>query len=299
MLKQIGNRLMTAVIPRPTLSYDEEKLKAYVDYVVRRVQETPVQTSPYHHMHIESVLPDELYSASLTRLKQYRSSKGLKERLQDSPDYINRRYSLTESDHAEAKYIRNIFEAQPVKQALVDKFYVAPTAELVSELRIHHEEFEFVFIPAGRFQNIHVDIPAKFLSFVFYFPDRNCSEEEQQKNGTVLYDKSLEPYYSAKYSANSVGIFAPHFYSYHGFSTTIDRQVMVMFYVSDNGFEDWVVARRKDAPPFSDMKNCIAEKLRKYSLIEYASIDDRVDQEKRQCLINAPRGRVMLDRQAK
>ena len=275
------------------LTLTEKRLRLYKDHVLERISQTPVGKHPYHHMYIEHIFPDELYEATLRKVSQYKLGNKLQARAQDNPEYVNTGFRLNAAEDAESRYIQLLFEDEDVKSALVKNFYLKPTEDLTNHLRIHYDEFEFTFIEKNRFQNIHVDIPAKFMSMVFYFPETPPTEAEAKLNGTVLYDKELTPCHPAKYAPNSVGIFVPHFYSYHGFSTTIDRQVIVMFYVSDSGFDDWVIARRKDTAPFSDIKDCIERKLLKYPLIEYGEAPERLAAEKAMCRINAPRGRVL------
>lgn len=150
-----------------------------------------------------------------------------------------------------------------------------------------------MYTAAGRFQNIHVDIPPKFLSFVFYFPEFAIDEDAELKNATVFYDKDLEPQYKARYRPNSVGVFAPHFYSYHGFASTIDREVLVMFYIHPEEMDRWQLLRGQEEPPFEAIRAVIDDKLTRYPLIEYGLDPARRQAEREACQIDAPQGRVM------
>ena len=47
---------------------------------------------------------------------------------------------------------------------------------------------------------------SKVMSFVFYLPDHEVSDEEEQRNATVLYDRDLKPVYGARFRRNSVCI---------------------------------------------------------------------------------------------
>lgn len=162
-----------------------------------------------------------------------------------------------------------------------------------------HEKFEYIYTQARRFQDIHVDIPPKFLSFVFYIPEHNVSDLEEERNATVFYDKNLVEYYGARYKANSLCIFAPHFYSYHGFSSTIERGVLVMFLVNAKALARWNANKSRDVAPFNTLKDAIEAKLTVYPLIEYGRDPARILAEREACLINAPQGRVMRDDQGK
>jgi hypothetical protein len=134
------------------------------------------------------------------------------------------------------------------------------------------------------------------MSLVFYIPENEPDKDEEERNATVLYDKNLKPQYNAKYKANSLCVFVPHFYSYHGFSSTIDREVLIMFYINEEERKEWKKLRNRDhdIAPYDTIKDCIKNKLEKYPLIEYEQ-PEKIINEKNQCLINAPQGRVMID----
>jgi hypothetical protein len=133
------------------------------------------------------------------------------------------------------------------------------------------------------------------MSFVFYVPEKVVSPEEGRMNATVLYDKDLNPQYSARFRQNSLCIFVPHFYSYHGFNSTMERDVLVMFYVHENEMEFWRKQRGKEEPPYTGVLDAIEDKLRRHPLIEYGRAPERLAAERAACRINAPKGRVLLD----
>jgi len=135
------------------------------------------------------------------------------------------------------------------------------------------------------------------VSFVFYIPESDeLKDDDTLKNSTVLYDKNLNPCYKAKYIPNSVCIFAPHFYSYHGFDTTIERTALVMFYINEKLFDEYAenVAKihRKLGfdRKFLSFKTNICDKLTKFPLLEYR--DKSITDEMRNCKINGENGRV-------
>jgi hypothetical protein len=269
-----------------------DKLAPYRSHVLARIEATPTGSVPFNHLFIDNIFPAELYQGLLGRMLDYKGGGSLQRRRQDSAEYVNSRYRVIDSKDAEISWVRSIFSNPEVKLALLRKFYVDPTRELARSLEIH-KEFEFVYTAAGRFQNIHVDIPPKFMSFVFYLPEHEVSEREQELNATVLYDRNLEPQHRARYQANSVCVFVPHFHSYHGFSTTVDRTALVMFYINRRELDAWSAIRVKDAPPFAGLKDAIQSKLTRYPLLEYGSDPERIAREREACLVNAPQGRVM------
>jgi len=177
---------------------------------------------------------------------------------------------------------------------LVEKFYLNNPDELALRLKLHHE-FEYTFTPKNSFQRIHVDIPPKYLSLVFYMPDNPLPEEHELRNGTILYDRSLSPVYKAKFLANSVVVFAPNFSSYHGFDTTFDRSAIVMFYVEIDSLKAWRNRQESCKPPFTMIKNHIAWKLERDPQKFLTRTNRSISQEYRDCLINSPLGRVIRE----
>src|SRR5262249_51884949 len=109
-----------------------------------------------------------------------------------------------------------------------------------------------------------------------------------------LYDKSLVAHYRARFEPNSVCIFAPHFYSYHGFASTLERDVLVLFYVNRGELLKWRAVRQagKDEPPFAGLLDCIEGRLRQHPLMELGEDHERLVRERAACLVNAPQGRV-------
>jgi hypothetical protein len=261
-------------------------------HVLARIGAAVVGQEPFYHTFIERIFPPDLYDAVRAHVASCKSSDDVQERRQDNPDFVNERYSLFHSTEGVVERVRAIFSDPEVKRRLLAKFYVSPSQALAESLSVH-EEFEYVFTRAGRFQNIHVDIPPKYMSFVFYVPLVGVSPAEEERNATILYDKVLEPHYRARFKANSVCVFVPHFHSYHGFSSTVDRDVLVMFYVNRDQLRAWQTRpRRCEAPPFDDLLDAVEAKLRTHRLIEFAGGERRLAAERAACLVNAPQGRV-------
>ena len=275
---------------------DPVKLAAFKAHIIAAAEQCEVSFEPFGHTYIENILPDELHDAVRAQMFRHKYGGTLLDRHQDSELFMNKRFSLVGNKDIEAQYIHKLFSDTDVKMAFLRKFFLDVDAAFAVSLQIH-KEFEYMYTEAGRFQNIHVDIPPKFLSFVFYFPESAVSPDEELRNATVIYDKDLEPHYAARYRPNSVCVFAPHFYSYHGFSSTIDREVLVMFYISQDEFARWAEIRGgEEVEPYEAIRIAIAEKIQRHPLIEYGR-DPMVRQIAREgCLINAPRGRVMKDK---
>jgi hypothetical protein len=273
----------------------EEVYSRCRSHVLARIEEAAVGVHPFYHTFIDGIFPTDFYETVRAHMLSFKHSDKVHDRHQDNPAFMNKRYNLAESTDDVVQCIRGIFSDPEVKQALLKKFYISPTRELADALEIH-TEFEYTFTKGRRFQNIHVDIPPKFVSFVFYIPEHPVAPEEEERNATILYDKELKPHYAARFRANSVCSFVPHFYSYHGFASTIDRDVLVMFYVNGEYMRKWYQARAqaKDEPPFNVLRDAIEEKLRAYPLKEFEGSEARILAEREACLVNAPLGRILV-----
>jgi hypothetical protein len=285
--------MTTALSPLPDSKYLAERC---LPHVLSRIRQTAPGEHPFRHAYIERILPDDVYDAVHAHMLSCKYGGDVQDRGQDSAAFTNKRTNLFESEDDVAACLRAVFSAPEIKLALLDKFYVSPSPAFAQALSIH-EEFEYFYTEKDRVQNIHVDIPPKYLSFVFYIPERPITLEEEARNGTILYDKALRPHYPARFRPNSVCIFAPHFSTYHGFSTTIDRDVLVMFYVNPDDLRQWREARQTggDTPPFAPFRSAVARKLSAHPLIEFAGAPDRLEEERSACLVNAPLGRVLTD----
>ena len=123
-------------------------------------------------------------------------SDNLQDRHQDNPTFKNERSNLFESADEVVEIIRSLFSDPDVRQTLQTKVHISPSRELADSLSTH-EAFDFFFTEAGRFQNIYVDIPPKFMSFVFYILVRPFPAAEDERNATILYDNSLAPHITA------------------------------------------------------------------------------------------------------
>lgn len=269
-------------------------------HVLQRISETQGNTWPFEHAFIENIFPADYYAALRAQMLAFKHSDKVSERHQDNPLYVNKRYNLVEDYSDVIGCFRRVFSDREVKQAILRKFYRVPSAALADALAIH-EEFEFVFTEAGRFQNIHIDIPPKFLSLVFYIPEHPVTPEQEERNATILYDKELKPHYLARFKANSVCTFVPQFSSYHGFSSTIDRDALVMFYVNGDALRQWQSIRKaaKDQPPFTGLLDAIEQKLKDHPLMSFDEEGRRLAEERAACLVNAPQGRVLVDEHGK
>ncbi|MEE9345698.1 MAG: hypothetical protein V3U88_08835 [Methylococcales bacterium] len=275
-----------------------DNLADYRTHVLSRIEGTKISEKPFYHSFIENVFPDDLYDAIRNNMLSFKYSDKVQDRHQDSYAFMNHRYNLHDNTDETIECVRAVFSDITIKQALLKKFYCHPSEEFVEALDIH-SEFEYIFVAANHVQNIHIDIPPKVMSFVFYIPEHTVTPFDEERNATVLYDKSLTPNYKARFKANSMCVFVPHFYSYHGFASTIQRDALVMFYIHPAEFKKWRSIRKdaRDKPPFTGLLDMIQEQLTRYPLIEYGHDANRFLEERSDCLVNAPQGRVMTDDQ--
>lgn len=295
MLRDVARSLgLTGKEPKLSTADLGQDFLSLRSHVIKRIEDTEVGQKPFYFSYIESIFPEDYYERLRAHMLSLKGTDKMQPRAQDNAKFVNRRYNLVESGDQLILQLRAIFQDEVVKKALFSKFYLFPE-NMDHENVVIHKEFEYVFCEADRFQNMHIDIPPKIMSFVFYIPESKVSEDQEKKNATILYDKNLKPQYGARFRKNSVCIFVPHFYSYHGFSSTMERDVLVMFYVNRKIMNNWKKNTKNESPPFTELLDIAEEKIRAYPLIEYGDDLDRIKAERNECRINAPNGRVMVD----
>ena len=225
----------------------------------------------------------------------YKHNEELQDRNWDNPNFMNKKFALKDVNCYEINIIREIFDNDDIKKSLMKKFYYG---DYIDEMVFNHD-LQFVFTDGDRFQRIHTDIPAQFISVNFYLPEDELTEQEELDNGTILYDKDLNPCKIVKFKSNSVSFFAPHFYSYHGFNTTIkNRNTLLFFYAQKDlikRFYDNSKNQNEEQNP-DKFKDVIQWKISKYRLIEYGSDDleflTKLIKEKSDCKVNTQNGRI-------
>jgi hypothetical protein len=265
-----------------------------INHILKSIENSKIIEYPFYHLFIENIFSDEFYK----QLKEKCDNpEKIDTRFQDNKNFTNSRFSITNSEDPILKKVEDIFENKEIKLSLSSKFFEFPDS-VAKSISLHKDEFEFVYTQENKFQNIHTDIPSKFLSLVFYFPDDSVSlsEKDELDNGTILYNKNLEPIKSARYKKNSVCVFAPSFYSYHGFHTTIKRTALVMFYINkelhtiyEKNINYGLQTKENRLKMF---KFNIFNKLQSFPLIEYKNLS--LTEEFKNCKINEERGRVMI-----
>lgn len=266
-------------------------------HVLNRIKSTEINTYPFYNIYIENIFPDIFYDKLKKRMLYYKYNSNLENRNWDNPDFMNKKISLKNIEDDEIDIVKFIFDDSDIKQSIIEKFYI--NHDFIDEIVFTHD-LQFVFTEKNRFQKIHTDIPAQFVSVVFYLPEEdNISKCDELNNGTILYDKDLKPIKVSKFIGNSVSFFAPHFYSYHGFNTTVDnRNTMLFFYTQKDLIKRFYDnSKNQNGEQNVELfKNVIQWKITKYRLIEYGKDDmdflTKLLTEKNNCKIDTLNGRI-------
>jgi len=266
-------------------------------HVLNRIKSTEIGKYPFYNLYIENIFPDVFYEQLKKRMLYYKyNSEELEGRNWDNPNFINKKMSLNNLEDDIIDIVKFIFDDSDIKQSFVEKFYINP--DFIDEIVFKHD-LQFVFTEKNRFQKIHTDIPAQFVSVVFYLPEEDISEWDELNNGTILYDKDLKPIKVSKFKGNSVSCFAAHFYSYHGFDTTINnRNTMLFFYAQKDLIKRFYdnSKNQNGEQNVDSLKNIIQWKISKYRLIEYGKDDmcflTKLLTEKNNCKIDTLNGRI-------
>jgi hypothetical protein len=243
----------------------------YKSHILKKISETTIGEDPFYHLYLENFLPEDLYNLIKSKSIEYKL-KSIN-RKQDNKLFETKKFSLSESKDRVLLSFCNLFSDKDIQMALFKNFFFNPE-EFINDIEIFDKECEFVYTPAFKTQDIHIDIPSKYLSLVFYLPDEINNEEKQLENSTILYDKDLIPLQKAKYLPNSVCIFSQHFYSYHGFNTTIDRNAIVLFYINKKILPydlrmDILRDKSNVEEDIKSLKELMIKKFEEHKLIEY------------------------------
>ena len=265
------------------------------NHVLNKIETTDINIYPFYNLYVENIFPNDFYQLLKDRMLYYKYNESLQDRNWDNPSFMNKKFSLKDTNDYEIDVIREVFDDSEIKNAIMKKFYYG---NHLDEMVFNHD-LQFVFTDEGRFQRIHTDIPAQFISVNFYIPEDELTEQEELDNGTILYDKDLTPCKIVKFKPNSVSFFAPHFYSYHGFNTTVkNRNTLLFFYTQKDlikRFYDNSKNQNGEQDP-DKFKDVIQWKLSKYRLIEYGSDDleflTKIIKEKSDCKVNTQNGRI-------
>ena len=269
-----------------------KKLKKHI---LNRIVHTEINKFPFYNMYVENIFPDEFYLSLKYKILEYKYNKELEDRNWDNPNFINKKLSLKNYDDDEISLFRKVFDDSEIKNSIMSKFYHNFS---IGEIVFNHD-LQLVFTGKDRFQKIHTDIPAQFVSVVFYIPEDELTDQEKIDNATILYDKELNPHKLSKFSDNTVSFFAPHFYSYHGFNTTIENRNTLLFFYAQKDlikrFYDNIHNENGEQNP-DKFKDVIQWKISKWRLLEYG-LDDgefltKIIEEKSNCKIDSLNGRI-------
>jgi hypothetical protein len=265
------------------------------DYVLDKIETVDINTYPFYNLYIQDIFPEDFYKRLKDKMLYYKYNETLQNRNWDNPNFMNKKFHLTDVDDWEISQVKEVFDDPDIKGALMKKFYFDTYSGEIT----FNQDMQFVFTDGGRFQKIHTDIPAQFISINFYLPEDDLTDQQELDNGTILYDKELNPCKIVRYRGNSVSFFAPHFYSYHGFNTTIkNRNTLLFFYAQKDLIERFYDnSKNQNGEQNPDkFKDVIQWKISKYRLIEYG-LDDlefltKIIKEKGDCKVNTLNGRV-------
>jgi len=269
------------------------------NHVLEKIESSDVTQYPFYNLYITNIFPIDFYEKLKERMLYFKYNENLQDRNWDNPDFMNKKFSLRDiEDDDVINLIREVFNDVDIKNSIMSKFYFENWTDEIE----FNRDLQFVFTGKNKFQRIHTDIPAQFVSVNFYLPENELTQQEELDNGTLLYDKELNPCKVSRFVSNSVSFFAPHFYSYHGFDTTIDNRNTLLFFYAQKDLVKRFYDNSKNQNSEQDpdkFKDLIQWKISKYRLIEYGSDDmeflTKLIQEKSDCKVNELNGRITKD----
>ena len=160
------------------------------EHVLNRIVTKDINSYPFYNLYVEDIFPIEFYQLLKDKMLYYKYNEDLQDRNWDNPNFMNKRFLLRNIDDDEIDKIRQVF-GDEIKNALMKKFYYG---SYLDEIVFNHD-LQFVFTDGNRFQKIHTDIPAQFISVNFYIPEDELTEQERfydnskNQNGEQYPDK--------------------------------------------------------------------------------------------------------------
>lgn len=233
--------------------YNYEEIKIHV---INKINNATLNKYPYYNIYIDNIFPNYFYEA--IKQKSIEKNKGVN-------------YKLSNDNSEEILIIKKIFNDSDIKKSLLNYFYSDIT--FVNDLTIYND-FQFVYSKKNTKHEIHVDMPYKLLSIIFYLPSDDITENEKKKSGTMFYSDELEICGINKFEHNTVTIFAPHSRSYHGFDISVDCRCSMILFLTDIEIENQyqiITANKNDSFEINYVKNIIFNKINKYPLLEYSN----------------------------
>ena len=161
------------------------------NYVLNKIEKTDINIYPFYNLYVENIFPDDFYQRLKDKMLYYKHNETLQDRNWDNPNFMNKRFILRDIDVYEINIVREVFGDDEIKNALMKKFYYG---NYLDEMVFNHD-IQFVFTDGDRFQRIHTDIPAQFISVNFYIPEDELTEQERfydnskNQNGEQYPDK--------------------------------------------------------------------------------------------------------------
>ena len=137
-------------------------------HVLKRINSTEINTYPFYNVYIENIFPEAFYEKLKNLMIYYKYNSKLENRNWDNPDFMNKKISLNNVENYEINIVKYIFEDSEIKKSIMEKFYLSPN--FIDEIVFKHD-LQFVFTEKNKFQKIHTDIPAQFVSVVFYISE--------------------------------------------------------------------------------------------------------------------------------
>jgi hypothetical protein len=286
----LGRQYQTLLHSNIGLSRSRRDL--YKAHLLNVLASTETNVEPFWTLEVGDVLHPELYAALDNVRRKRRGTQSVTTREEYSTDKMAVRYSFARAPEKPVRHVRALFSDDDVKRAILERFFTTVDGRLLDEVCIWDHAFEFTFSPPGKAQHTHVDWPTKFVSLIIYFPDEVLGTDEQLANATMFYDRDLVAQPIARFAPNRAAMFAAHFESYHGFSTTRDRDALVVFYLNTRVMDAW---RNGDAeaaePTVEAFKDAVQRKMTEYPLREFPTSAD-VQASRERSLIDTAYGQI-------
>jgi hypothetical protein len=93
------------------------------DYVLNKIETTDINTYPFYNLYIQDIFPEDFYKRLKDKMLYFKYNETLQNRNWDNPNFMNKKFHLTDINDNEINTVREVFDDVDIKNALMKKFY--------------------------------------------------------------------------------------------------------------------------------------------------------------------------------
>ena len=105
------------------------------NHVLKRIESTEINTFPFHNLYVSNIFPDDFYQLLKDKMIEVKYNQTLQDRNWDNPNFMNKKFSLKNDDDYVINTIKEVFNQDDIKSAIMKKFYYN---DYLDEIEFNH-----------------------------------------------------------------------------------------------------------------------------------------------------------------